>query len=301
MDKNDATLSIQRWIKGIPYEKAFWNNVYRWKRTFDAMMRWAHYGETIDLEAFDANSFLVSRGSCPKVLDVGCGMSYATGDYMEYEHTKSKLDIHYIDPLANEFNKILKRYHKDLPRIEFGMVEFLSAFVPEHDADLIIIQNALDHSAMPVKGILEAFMTLAPGGILYLNHHPNEAETEQYKGFHQYNIDEAEGKLILWNKTERTVVNDLLREHANIKVRRHSNGHIIAVIEKRSELSVTGNDLNSDREQLCKSIMWLAEDLKISRAFNHEMKYCLYNFIQFFAQALPWDTKMKIKKLIKQA
>ena len=26
--------------------------------------------------------------------------------------------------------------------------------------------------------------------------HPNEAETEQYKGFHQYNIDEENGKLI---------------------------------------------------------------------------------------------------------
>ena len=127
-------------------------------------------------------------------------LSYATGNYIEINGTKTALDLHYVDPLADVFNDIKKRYHRNLPDIEFGMVEYLSDFFPRHDADLIIIQNALDHSAMPIKGIQEAFSTLKTGGILYLNHHPNEAETEQYKGFHQYNIDEENGKLVIWNK-----------------------------------------------------------------------------------------------------
>ena len=31
--------AISQWIDGIPYEKAFWNNVYRWKQTFNGMMQ----------------------------------------------------------------------------------------------------------------------------------------------------------------------------------------------------------------------------------------------------------------------
>lgn len=298
--KNE-TLAIRKWINGIPYEKAFWNNVYRWKATFEAMMRWANYNKVISLEEFDANTFLISRKSNPKVLDVGCGMSYATGNYIEQNNAKKILDIHYIDPLANEFNRILKRYHKNLPTIEFGMVEFLSALVPEKDVDLIIIQNALDHSAMPVKGIFEAFAILSIGGILYLNHHPNEAETEQYKGFHQFNIDEDKGTLIIWNKSEKYVINELLGNHAKIKVCRHENGHIIAIIEKISDFLLTNDVLNNDRKLLCNSLIWLSEELKISQALKQEIKYYFYNSIQFFVQALPWETKMKIKKLIKQA
>lgn len=158
--------AISQWIDGIPYEKAFWNNVYRWKQTFNGMMQWSNYGGIIDLECFDANRFLSSCTSCkPKVLDVGCGLSYATGNYIEINGTKTALDLHYVDPLADVFNDIKKRYHRNLPDIEFGMVEYLSDFFPRHDADLIIIQNALDHSAMPIKGIQEAFSTLKTGGI----------------------------------------------------------------------------------------------------------------------------------------
>ena len=139
--------AISQWIDGIPYEKAFWNNVYRWKQTFNGMMQWSNYGGIIDLECFDANRFLSSCTSCkPKVLDVGCGLSYATGNYIEINGTKTALDLHYVDPLADVFNDIKKRYHRNLPDIEFGMVEYLSDFFPRHDADLIIIQNALDHS-----------------------------------------------------------------------------------------------------------------------------------------------------------
>ncbi len=123
--------AISQWIDGIPYEKAFWNNVYRWKQTFNGMMQWSNYGGIIDLECFDANRFLSSCTSCkPKVLDVGCGLSYATGNYIEINGTKTELDLHYVDPLADVFNDIKKRHHRNLPDIEFGMVECLSDSFP---------------------------------------------------------------------------------------------------------------------------------------------------------------------------
>lgn len=172
MKTSNTTAITQKWLEGISYEVAFWNNVYRWPHTFQGMMGWAHYGSTICLEGFDANHFLLANDH-PSVYDVGSGMSYAVGDHLEKGGKLIPLDIHYIDPLAFHFNRILKKYKKKLPPIEFGMTEYLSAFI--HDASLITIQNALDHSSAPIKGIVEALLALRKGGVLYLNHHPNEA------------------------------------------------------------------------------------------------------------------------------
>lgn len=295
--------AISQWIDGIPYEKAFWNNVFRWKQTFNSLMQWSNYGGIINLECFDANGFLSSSHTSGKaqVLDVGCGLSYATGNYIELNGTKMELDLHYIDPLANIFNRIKKKHHRNLPDIEFGMVEYLSDFFPHHDVDLIIIQNALDHSAMPIKGILEAFSTLKTGGILYLNHHPNEAEIEQYKGFHQFNIDEKDGQLFVWNKTEKVIIQEILGPHAEINVTRHENGHVIAIIRKISEMPSEKRQPNTDRLQICHALMEVTGKLNMHYAVKASSKYAFYNSVQFFVQALPWDVKMKIKKLIKQA
>ena len=299
MLKSDNALN--KWMSGIAYEIAFWNNVYRWRHTFRGMMNWSGFGEGIQLEGFDANSFLCSSKD-RKVLDVGCGMSYATGNYVIDEDLTIPLDIHYVDPLAPYFNHILERYHRELPVIEFGMMEYLSAFYPHHDVDLVIIQNALDHSANPIKGIMEALDTLHEGGILYLNHHPNEAEVEQYKGFHQYNITQEDGNLMIWNKQEKWNVSHLIKAFADTQVHSHNNGHIIAVIQKTDHVPSTLLNDKEDKKML--SQMLMASDMKrkkLSSAIGYRLSYWKYNTIQFFVQALPWTMKMKLKKLIGQA
>lgn len=113
------------------------------------------------------------------------------------------------------------------------MSEYLSAFIQNHDASLITIQNALDHSSAPVKGIIESLISLREGGVLYLNHHPNEAEMEKYKGFHQYNVDERNGELYIWNKNHHINVTELLDGFASVETKRMDNGHIIAIIRKK--------------------------------------------------------------------
>ncbi len=122
MEQNDFTLS---WMRGIPYEIAFWNNVFRWTHTYNGLMNWSKFGSVIELEGYDANAELKDMAS-PKVLDVGCGMSYATGNFIEKDSVKVPLDIHYIDPLADYYNIILRRHKRQLPDIEFGMAEYLS-------------------------------------------------------------------------------------------------------------------------------------------------------------------------------
>ena len=291
---------IGKWIEGIPYEVAFWNNVYRWKRPFNGLMNWSHYGNFVELESFDALQFLENQED-PKVLDVGAGMSYATGNFFKKNGKKTPLDIHYVDPLAPFFNKILKKYKKNLPFVDYGMMEYLSAFYPNHDVDLVIIQNALDHSSNPMKGIFEAVDTLRLGGKLYLNHHPNEAETEHYKGFHQFNIFNENGKLIIWNKSERFDVAELLSGFATVETSEAASGHVIAVISKTSEVPVNlvGDDGNGllTEEKLEQTL----KCLPFSKRLKMKYLYWKYNAIQFIIQGMTWDLRMRIKRLIKQA
>ena len=292
--------NIQKWIEGIPYELAFWNNVYRWKRPFDGLMKWSHYGDYVELESFDALQFLENHDN-PMVLDVGAGMSYATGNYFKKNNEKTPLDIHYVDPLAPFFNRILKKYRKNLPQIDYGMMEYLSAFYTKHDVDLVIIQNALDHSSNPLKGIYEALDTLKIGGKLYLNHHPNEAETEHYKGFHQFNICEEDSKLTIWNKTERYDVASLLAGFAEVETAKAESGHVIAVITKTDGVpsNLTGDDGNGFlTEDMLKQML---KSLPFGKRLKMKFLYWKYNIIQFMIQGLPWDFRMKIKRLIKQA
>ena len=297
---------FEKWFAGIGYEVAFWKNVYRWRHTREGMFRWSHYSSVINLECFDANAFLNTipdKNGHPLVLDVGCGLSYATGNLIERDNQdKTEINLHYIDPLAQPFNNILKRGKLSLPPIEFGMVEYLSGFYPNHDVDLVIIQNALDHSSNPVKGIYEAIDVLRHGGILYLNHHPDEAVTEHYKGFHQWNINDDDGQLIIWNKHEKHYINKLIGSFTDIEVKRHESGHVIAVIKKRNDVPQHLLDEKADKSLLCQQLMDTA--LQVSNpwtAIRLKVSYWRYNAIQFLAQAMPWKVKMALKKIIKQA
>jgi SAM-dependent methyltransferase len=181
------------------------------------------------------------------------------------------------------------------------MAEYLSAFFPTGTADLVIIQNALDHSAQPLKGIIEALDVLKPGGVLYLNHHPNEAVTEHYKGFHQFNINEEDGRLIIWSREQRICVDELLEQFADVSTCRHENGHVVSVITKRATVPPELLTDKADKQQLCTTLMEATQHrADILGAIRYKLSYWKYNTIQFVAQALPWELKMKVKKLIHQ-
>ena len=168
-------------------------------------------------------------------------------------------------------------------------MEHLSYFYNKK-VSLITIQNALDHSSQPEKGILEALRALKIGGILYLNHHPNEAVIEHYKGFHQYNIDIKNGEMVIWNNNQEISINNLISDYADIEVKHHDNGHVIAIIRKRQELPNQLSNIENEIKQLSKDINKM-----------NKLSYWKYNTIQFFVQALSWETKMRLKKIIKQA
>jgi SAM-dependent methyltransferase len=112
----------------------------------------------------------------------------------------------------------------------FAPAEELSAFLPPDSFDIVHCRNALDHSFDPLRGVIEMLRLVRIGGVVVLYHNPNEAQSEDYSGFHQYNFDVQDDRFIIWRGEARF---DVL-EHMPVKVRMQSQkaGHVVVSIEK---------------------------------------------------------------------
>ena len=285
---------MNKWINGIPYEIAFWKGIYSNKRSLESLFNWSKYNNEIELTNFDVKLFL-SQIENPTIVDAGCGMSFSNGDKCD----NKQLNVCYIDPLAPFFNNIIEKKKLDLPKITFGFIEYLSAFIP-NKASLIIVQNALDHSKSPLKGILECIESLEIGGVLYLRHFRNEAETENYCGFHQYNISRENNDIFIWNKETKININLFLRDFAETKTSIYGN-EVIAVITKKRELTCGLIDSKKDIANLSYEYMEIIQNLnKVSYTLSYQWNYFKLRIIQLFMQRFSWKTRQIIKNVIKK-
>ena len=199
---DDKHADTKRWLKGIPYEVAFWRSYYANRRRRADLFSWSLFGKACSLDNFDIDAFIGSwPDSNPLILDVGCALSYAFGNIINGEEAR----VEYVDPLA----------------------------------PFIHIRNALDHCSDPMEGILQSIKSLKVGGVLYLNHFRNEAVREAYRGFHQFNIDERDGKLTIWNPRESIDVEGKVKTFATVDCSVSDEGRIIAVIRKTAPVPET--------------------------------------------------------------
>ncbi len=283
---------MKNWINGIPYEIAFWQGVYSNKKRVESLFCWSKYNKEIELVNFDVKRFLSQKAN-PTIVDAGCGMSFCNGDKLNGK----QLDVCYIDPLAPFFNKIIEKKKLDLPKITFGFIEYLSAFVLGK-ASLIIVQNALDHSKNPLKGILACIESLEIGGVLYLRHHRNEAETENYRGFHQYNISIENDEMIIWNKETKTSINSFVKDFADTETSIYGN-EVIAVITKKQKPANTLIDYKEDVVDLANQYIEVIQNLNnASYSFLYHWKFFSFRIMRLFVQLLSWKTRQKMKKVI---
>lgn len=291
-----------KWMKGILYEVAFWNATYKRKASREWILNDAKLNHEIELHNFDAAAFLRERmlvEENPLVLDIGCGMTYFTGNLLGGK----PINMQFVDPLAHFYNDILEKYKvTKAPRITFGMMEYLSAFYPEKDVSLAIIQNALDHSENPIKGIIQSLAVLKPGGILYLKHYPNEAEKEQYRGFHQFNITIEDGCYIIWNKDNRVNVNELVKDFAEVEVSTYDNpDEIIAVIRKTAEVPDSLLTPLEDVRKLSTQLMLHAKETHSFRNMaSYHTKKPVFNMGQYMMRFVELDNREKIKKVLRK-
>ena len=288
-----------KWMKGILYEVAFWKAIYKRKASREWLLNDSKLNHEIQLHNFDAANFLreqkEANEDAPLVLDIGCGMSYFTGNLLDGK----PINIQFIDPLAHFYNDILKHEKANAPAITFGMMEYLSAFYPEKNVSLAIIQNALDHSEKPMKGIIEALNVLKIGGVLYLKHYPDEAEKEQYRGFHQFNINIENGSYIIWDKQKKLNINDAVKGFATIEVSTYDNpAEVIAVIKKTAEVPAELLTPLEDIRTLSNQLMLHAKEThSLKNMAAYHFKKPVLNTGQFLLRYVDIDTKEKVKKL----
>ena len=279
---------VDSWISGVSYEVAFWNGyLSNRKNASDIVNRVTEKRELV-LSGISLSD--IENPMDYKVLDVGCGMVYANGQYMN----GIKADFHYVDPLAEFYNEIATKKKLDLPKIEFGMIEYLSSFYEKNTVSLIIVQNALDHCFDPLKGTRECLKTLKCGGKLYLFHRNNEAEHENYQGFHQYNITTENGHLVFWNKEQHIDVNDFFADKFDIYIE-EIDDHIMAILTKKTDYDYEDNDSLDLANQLMYAI---SHFLSSKFVFSYIAKYSYQRFFHFFSGKFGTTFKEKIKKII---
>lgn len=290
---------VQRWLDGIPYEIAFWRSYYGNRRRRADLFGWSDYGKECVLENFDLAAFMDEVGNKqserePLILDVGCALSYVTGTMLNGR----KLNIRYIDPLAPFYNRILDNYAIERPKITYGLAEALPALFRKGSVALVHVRNALDHSADPLAAIFSALTVVQIGGVVYLRHHPDEAEHENYRGFHQYNIStDAEGdKLIIHNRTQRIDVNERLSGFADVEVSRTQDSDIVAVIRKRSEVS---RELYDENTAAAYTAKMLEETMVHFHATSSSLRYQLKRLYSTAGHRLMRLLPYRIVNLIK--
>ena len=206
---------IDLWLTGIYSELEFWNEYIRnqggifkkkWGLTTDPNRKFV-LEEDIPQD---------KNGKAFYFLDVGSGPFSRCGfvtDRVILKHTA-------IDPLAAAY-KMMKEKEGINTRVNLkeGFVEILDCFVEKNSFDLVHMSNSLDHSFDPIIGVFQLLNACKIGGKVILRHKQNEAETEKYEGFHQWNlsVNVNNNRFVIWRGSEIYVINDLIEEYAEIR------------------------------------------------------------------------------------
>jgi SAM-dependent methyltransferase len=193
------TQRLARWAAGIPEERRFWDGWIasrggQWPEDFSWRMNPA-----APLWPFPAQVAATLGQPALRLLDVGAGPITSLGGVLP----GVALEVTAVDPLAPLYAALLAR-HGVVPPIptRFATMEELLLFFPARQFDLVHCRNALDHAADPLLGIRQMLAVTRPGGVVALDHFPNEGEREGYGGFHQWNLDLRDGRFVLWTPAE---------------------------------------------------------------------------------------------------
>jgi 2-polyprenyl-3-methyl-5-hydroxy-6-metoxy-1,4-benzoquinol methylase len=124
-------------------------------------------------------------GRLPKVLDCGCGAV----SMLNYGEENKTIQLTCSDPLAEEYQKLLKKYNYNIKYPMFTISgEKLTEALPENHFDISWIHNALDHSQSPAEVIKEMIKVTSYGGYIIICTWENEGTWEGFHGLHKHNL-----------------------------------------------------------------------------------------------------------------
>lgn len=182
------------WAAGVVEEIQWWWTRINLLRRDGRLDGWARLRDQpfpfeADLARFPGDEAL-------RCLNIGCGPRPDMG-----ERSARAVGVVNMDPLARAYNKLMD--FLDAPGggdVVFGAVEMLDR-LDVGQFHFIAAKNCLDHAYDVPEGLRQMVGSLAPRGVIRLGHYENEAEAQNYLGFHKWNIEIREGRIHVWSRT----------------------------------------------------------------------------------------------------
>ncbi len=148
-----------------------------------------------------------------RVLDVGAGPMTLLGKVWPGH----RVELTAVDALASEYDQVLEECGVvPLVRTRLCESERLLEALPRDRFDVVYAQNTLDHSYQPLEAISQMIAVARPGGLVMMGHNTDEAEREQYQGFHQWNFRVEGEDLIVWNRSGRASLRAAIGARAEV-------------------------------------------------------------------------------------
>jgi len=234
LDPNTVAEQWNAWRTGISYELAYWS---RWLALRGGEFAQDFANRTDPTSPVDVYlEQVIERLKQPTVglLDVGAGPLCCLGKVSRH----SELRITAVDPLADFYDDLLgENQLVPLVRTQFGVGEDLALQFDPGSFDIVHVQNALDHSFDPVRVTLQMLLVCRVGGYVMLRHAHNEAENEQYSGFHKWNLTNDGESFMVWNPRIRMDLSRDLMPFARSEILL-TDGYLINLFQKMAEIPV---------------------------------------------------------------
>lgn len=159
-------------LHGIYHELAFWQQFVKTDRFLNG---WVKKVKTPELNQEVADFILSVKHD--SVLDVGSGVCSILNGLV---------NVTACDPLGDLYKLVFDyERHKLIAPIAVPAEELKFS----NHFDIVHISNALDHCQSPYSALNSLLEAVKDGGYLIVQGFCNEAEHENWQGFHQWNLD----------------------------------------------------------------------------------------------------------------
>ena len=166
-------------LHGIYHELAFWKEFVKTDRFLKG---WVGRVKTPELNQEVAD--FIKSVPHETVLDVGSGVCSILNGLV---------NVTPCDPLGDLYKLVFDfERHKLKAPLPYPAEELTF----KNEFDIVHISNALDHCQNPGDALDRLIEAVKPGGYLIVQGFCNEAEHENWQGFHQFNLDLTESGIL---------------------------------------------------------------------------------------------------------
>jgi len=185
--------------KGIKDELSFWRKVLMQYKTDPKSRPFLtaklNPKTELQLDILRRIGLMDKEGGDVKVLDIGCGPASTIGKITR----GFKVHITGLDPLTEQYHDLLAEFGHRCPHETItGVGEKVADYFPPATFDYIHVENSLDHCYDPSSVIRGLQKVAKPGAIIFIKVFVNEGEHNEYAGFHAWNFDLYNNKVIFW-------------------------------------------------------------------------------------------------------